>query len=289
MEKPNTSTSSSSLPPSNVKTNDKVKIRIENLFLSFGGVKALTDISIDIKEGEILAIIGPNGAGKTCVLNCINGFYKPQKGEIYFEDQRITRIRPDKAAKMGLARTFQNIELYSGLSTLDNIMAARHVLMKQNFLSSALYFGPAHKEEIKHRKVVEDIIDFLEIEPIRQKIVGSLPYGMRKRVELGRALALEPKVLLLDEPMAGMNLEEKEDIARFVIDIFEGQGATYPNTPVLRDGISCIILVEHDMGVVMDIADRIVVLNFGKKIAEGTPEEIRTNPEVISAYLGNEK
>jgi branched-chain amino acid transport system ATP-binding protein len=289
MEKPNTSTSSSNLPTSNVKTNDKVKIRIENLFLSFGGVKALTDISIDIKEGEILAIIGPNGAGKTCVLNCINGFYKPQKGEIYFEDQRITRIRPDKAAKMGLARTFQNIELYSGLSTLDNIMAARHVLMKQNFLSSALYFGPAHKEEIKHRKVVEDIIDFLEIEPIRQKIVGSLPYGMRKRVELGRALALEPKVLLLDEPMAGMNLEEKEDIARFVIDIFEGQGATYPNTPVLRDGISCIILVEHDMGVVMDIADRIVVLNFGKKIAEGTPEEIRTNPEVISAYLGNEK
>ena len=289
MEKPNTSTLSSNLPTSNVKTNDKVKIRIENLFLSFGGVKALTDISIDIKEGEILAIIGPNGAGKTCVLNCINGFYKPQKGEIYFEDQRITRIRPDKAAKMGLARTFQNIELYSGLSTLDNIMAARHVLMKQNFLSSALYFGPAHKEEIKHRKVVEDIIDFLEIEPIRQKIVGSLPYGMRKRVELGRALALEPKVLLLDEPMAGMNLEEKEDIARFVIDIFEGQGATYPNTPVLRDGISCIILVEHDMGVVMDIADRIVVLNFGKKIAEGTPEEIRTNPEVISAYLGNEK
>lgn len=267
----------------------KTVIRIESLFLSFGGVKALTDINIDIKAGEILAIIGPNGAGKTCVLNCINGFYKPQRGEIYFDDQRITRIRPDRAAKMGLARTFQNIELYGGLSTLDNIMAARHVLMKQNFLASALYFGPAHKEEIIHRKVVEDIIDFLEIESIRKTTVGSLPYGMRKRVELGRALALEPKVLLLDEPMAGMNLEEKEDIARFIIDIFEGQGSTYPETPVLRDGVDCIILVEHDMGVVMDIADRIVVVNFGKKIADGTPQEIRNNPEVIAAYLGAEK
>ncbi len=276
-------------PDSITKENKKTVIRIENLFLSFGGVKALTDISIDIKAGEILAIIGPNGAGKTCILNCINGFYKPQKGEIYYQDQPITRIRPDRAAKMGLARTFQNIELYTGLSTLDNIMAARHVMMKQNFLTGALYFGPAHKEEIQHRKVVEDIIDFLEIEPIRKTTVGSLPYGMRKRVELGRALALEPKVLLLDEPMAGMNLEEKEDIARFIIDIFEGQGSTYPETPVLRDGVNCIILVEHDMGVVMDIADRIIVLNFGKKIAEGTPQEIRNNPEVIAAYLGAEK
>jgi branched-chain amino acid transport system ATP-binding protein len=270
------------------KAGEKIKIRIENLSLSFGGVKALSDVNIAVKEKEILAVIGPNGAGKTCVLNCINGFYKPQKGEIYFEDKRITRIRPDRAARMGLARTFQNIELYSGLSTLDNIMAARHVLMKQNFLGSALYFGPAHNEEIRHRRVVEDIIDFLEIESIRKKTVGSLPYGMRKRVELGRALALEPEVLLLDEPMAGMNLEEKEDIARFIIDIFEGQGSTYPDTPVLRDGVNCIILVEHDMGVVMDIADRIVVLNFGKKIAEGSPEEIRTNPEVIAAYLGAE-
>ena len=267
----------------------KVIVCIDNLSLSFGGVKALTDVNIDVKEGEILAIIGPNGAGKTCVLNCLNGFYKPQKGEIYFEGKPITRIRPDKAAKLGLARTFQNIELYGGLSTLDNIMAARHVLMKQNFLSSALYFGPAHSEEIKHRRIVEDIIDFLEIEAIRKTVVGSLPYGMRKRVELGRALALEPRILLLDEPMAGMNLEEKEDIARFIIDIFEGQGDTYPHTPVLRDGVNCIILVEHDMGVVMDIADRIVVLNFGKKIAEGTPEEIRANPDVIAAYLGDEK
>jgi branched-chain amino acid transport system ATP-binding protein len=265
------------------------RIKIDHLSLSFGGVKALTDIDIDIRDKEILAIIGPNGAGKTCILNCINGFYKPQAGEIYFEGKRITRIRPDKAARLGLARTFQNIELYTGLSTLDNIMAARHVVMKQNAIASALYFGWAHKEEVKHRKTVEDIIDFLEIESIRKKTVGMLPYGMRKRVELGRALALEPKVLLLDEPMAGMNLEEKEDIARFIIDIFEGQGVTYPDTPVLRDGVSCIVLVEHDMGVVMDIADRIVVLDFGRKIAEGTPEEIKNNPKVIAAYLGEEK
>lgn len=272
-----------------MSNGNDVKIRIENLSLSFGGVKALIDVSLDIRNNEILAIIGPNGAGKTCLLNCINGFYKPQKGEIYFEGQRITRIRPDKAARLGLARTFQNIELFTGLSSLDNIMAARHVLMTHNFLSSALYFGWAHEEEIKHRKTVEDIIDFLEIEPIRKKIVGMLPYGMRKRVELGRALAIEPKVLLLDEPMAGMNLEEKEDIARFIIDIFEGQGNTYLESPVLRDGVNCIVLVEHDMGVVMDIADRIVVLDFGRKIAEGTPAEIRTNPEVIAAYLGEER
>jgi branched-chain amino acid transport system ATP-binding protein len=267
-------------------TSKAAKIRIENLSLSFGGVKALSEVSFDINGGEILAIIGPNGAGKTCILNCINGFYKPQQGEVYFESQRLTRIRPDKAARLGLARTFQNIELFTGLSTLDNIMAARHVLMNQNFLSSAFYFGSAQREEIRHRKTVEDIIDFLEIASIRKQVVGTLPYGLRKRVELGRALALEPKVLLLDEPMAGMNLEEKEDIARFIIDIFEGQGDTYPETPVLRDGVSCIVLVEHDMGVVMDLADRIVVLDFGQKIAEGTPEEIRNDPRVISAYLG---
>jgi branched-chain amino acid transport system ATP-binding protein len=269
-----------------VDVEKKVKLRINDLSLSFGGITALHEVTLDVLDNEILAIIGPNGAGKTALLNCISGFYKPQHGEISYNDQKITRMRPDRLAKLGIARTFQNIELYSGLSTQDNIMAARHVLMRQNFITGALYFGWALREEIEHRQIAEEIIDFLEIAPIRKTVVGVLPYGLQKRVELGRALALEPEILLLDEPMAGMNKEEKEDIARFILDIFEGQGTTYPNTPVLRDGVHSIILVEHDMGVVMDIADRIIVLDFGRKIAEGTPEEIKTNPKVISAYLG---
>jgi branched-chain amino acid transport system ATP-binding protein len=271
-----------------VTTGNNIKLKISNVSLYFGGVQALNNVSLEIMGKQIVAIIGPNGAGKTAMLNCINGFYKPQSGEIYYDGKKITRMRPDKLAQLGIARTFQNIELYAGLSTQDNIMAARHVHMKQNFIAGALYFGPSLKEEIEHRKAAEEIIDFLEIAPIRKKTVGVLPYGMQKRVELGRALALEPDILLLDEPMAGMNLEEKEDIARFIIDIFEGQGDTYPDSPILRDGISTIILVEHDMGVVMDIADRIAVLDFGRKIAEGTPEQIKSNPVVIKAYLGQD-
>jgi len=269
-----------------IDMQNDTKIKIENISLQFGGVPALTEITTEIRDNEILAVIGPNGAGKTCLLNCISGFYKPQKGDIFFHNKKITRMSPDKIAKLGIARTFQNIELYTGLSSQDNLMAGRHMFMKQNFISGSIYFGKARKEELAHRRVIEDIIDFLGIQAIRKKTAGLLPYGLQKLVELGRAIALEPKVLLLDEPMAGMNTEEKEDMARFIIDIFEGQGESYPDTPILQNGVSSIVMIEHDMGVIMDIADRIVVLDFGRKIAEGSPSEIKNNSEVIQAYLG---
>ena len=267
---------------------DTISLKVENLSMRFGGLTALDKVSVDVKRGEILAIIGPNGAGKTVLLNCISGFYHPQEGNVYFEGEKINSKRAHERGRMGLARTFQNIELYSGLTSAENLMAARQGLMKSNFLANALYFGPTHKEEVEHRRIVEDIIDFLEMEAVRDNVVGVLPYGLRKRVELGRALALEPKVLLLDEPMAGMNLEEKEDLCRFIIDVYEGQGSMYPDTPTLRDGVDTIVLIEHDMEVVMGIADRIVVLDFGHLIAEGTPDEIKANPAVVKVYLGEE-
>ena len=254
---------------------DSVHLSVQNVSLSFGGIQALTSVSFDVREGEILAIIGPNGAGKTSMLNCMNNFYRPDKGRIIFEGHDLTRLSPHRIAQLGIARTFQNIALYTGLSTLDNLMAARHIHMRAGLLQSLLYWGPAHREDIAHRQVVEEIIDFLEIEHIRKAIVGTLPYGLRKRTELGRALAMEPRLLLLDEPMTGMNQEEKEDMARFILDIHERHGKT-------------ILLIEHDMGLVMDIAERVVVLDFGLKIAEGPPEEIRHNEAVIRAYLGEE-
>ncbi len=252
---------------------NNVMLRAEGIGLRFGGINALIDIDIDVRQGEIFAIIGPYGAGKTSFMNCINGFYRPQNGSIYFEGSEITHLPSHRIAELGIGRSFQGLQLFDGLSVLDNIMTGRHFRFKTGVLSDAIYFGRTRREEIKHRKVVENIIDFLEIETVRKHLVGALPYGVRKRVDLGRALAAEPKLLLLDEPLAGMNRDEKEDIARFILDISEEMGIT-------------IAVVEHDMGVVMDICDRVVVLDFGRKIAEGTPEEIRTNAEVIRAYLG---
>jgi branched-chain amino acid transport system ATP-binding protein len=248
-------------------------LKVDNVSLRFGGVKAITDVSFDIKKGEVRAIIGPNGAGKTSMLNVINGFYHPQDGTITYKGATRAKMKPYVAASQGIARTFQNVALFKGMSTLDNIMVGRTLKMKSNFFWQVFRHGPAMTEEIAHRRVVEEIIDFLEIEHIRKVPVGKLPYGLQKRVELGRALAMEPELLLLDEPMAGMNLEEKEDMCRFILDVKEQYGTT-------------IALIEHDMGVVMDLSDRVVVLEYGRKIADGTPDEVKANQAVIDAYLG---
>ena len=250
-----------------------VILDVHNISLNFGGVKALSDISFNVCEHEIRAIIGPNGAGKSSMLNCINGVYTPQQGNITFRGQTFSHMDSHQVAVMGVARTFQNLALFKGMSVLDNIMTGRNLRMKSNLLLQAIRFGPAEREEIEHRRKVEEIIDFLEIQPYRKTPVGQLPYGLQKRVDLGRALALEPQVLLLDEPMAGMNVEEKQDMCRFILDVNDEFGTT-------------VVLIEHDMGVVMDISDRVVVLDYGKKIGDGTPDEVRNNPEVISAYLG---
>ena len=250
-----------------------VILDVHNISLNFGGVKALSDISFNVREHEIRAIIGPNGAGKSSMLNCINGVYTPQQGNITFRGQTFSHMDSHQVAVMGVARTFQNLALFKGMSVLDNIMTGRNLRMKSNLLLQALRWGPAVREEIEHRLRVEEIIDFLEIQPYRKTPVGQLPYGLQKRVDLGRALALEPQLLLLDEPMAGMNVEEKQDMCRFILDVNDEFGTT-------------VVLIEHDMGVVMDISDRVVVLDYGKKIGDGTPDEVRNNPEVISAYLG---
>jgi len=261
------------------------KINVDNVNLSFGGVRVLFDLNLQIRDNELLAIIGPNGSGKTCLLNCMSGFYKPQKGSIYYKKKDLVKLPPYKITSLGIGRTFQNLELFSGLTAGDNIRAARHLFLKAGLLSGAIYFGPGQSEEVRQMKMVEEIIDFLEMESIRNNIVGDLPYGLRKRVELGRALALEPDVLLIDEPMAGMNLEEKEDLTRFLLDIYEGTEFGY-ESEFLKKGVKSVVLVEHDMGVVMDIADRVAVFDFGHKIADDTPQNIRGNDRVIKAYLG---
>ena len=250
-----------------------VVLDVKNISLSFGGVKALTDISFDVREHEVRAIIGPNGAGKSSMLNCINGVYTPQQGSITFRGKTFSHMNSRQVAEMGLARTFQNLALFKGMSVVDNIMTGRNLKMRCNLFQQALRWGAAEREECAHREFVEHIIDFLEIQAWRKTPVGRLPYGLQKRVDLGRALAMEPRVLLLDEPMAGMNVEEKQDMCRFVLDVNEEFGTT-------------IVLIEHDMGVVMDISDRVVVLDYGKKIGDGTPDEVRRNEDVISAYLG---